>query len=427
MMTRKSVYVAGVALAALCAANPALAQQVHAEGDEIGTAIRAMRGSMEAFQARADEQLGAVAARLDQCEARLGEVTASADELMAAQTAQRLNGGGSAPSPEGQAYAATFVNFFRFGGDHEGALKAMAVQAGLTTGSDPDGGYLVPTEMSDRIRQLAGTASRVRQLAEVVRIGGGSYEVLVDVQGEDGGWVGETQSRGDTEGPKLAKLTFTPGEIYAKPKASQRLLDSAAFDVAGWLGTATQRVFGRKEGAAFINGDGVEKPKGILSYDKVADASWSWGKLGFVISGGSAGFAATNPWQALSDVVTALAPEYRANARWLMNRKTLGAIDKFADADGRPIFRGAISIDQPATLLGYPIEIDDNMPDIGAGAFPIAFADFQAGYVVVDQGGVRVLRDPYSQKPFVEFYTTMYVGGGVQNFEAIKLLKIADS
>jgi HK97 family phage major capsid protein len=188
-----------------------------------------------------------------------------------------------------------------------------------------------------------------------------------------------------------------------------------------------QIVFAEQEGDAFINGDGVNKPRGLLTYTTVADASWSWGSIGYVASGASGAFAASDPSDALLDLAYAPKQGYRANAHWVMNRKTEAAIRKLKDGQGNYIWAPGAAAGDPATLFGYPVAEAEDMPDIAANSLSIAFGDFARGYLVVDRVGVRVLRDPYSAKPFVLFYTTKRVGGGVQNFEAIKLMKFAAS
>jgi HK97 family phage major capsid protein len=185
--------------------------------------------------------------------------------------------------------------------------------------------------------------------------------------------------------------------------------------------------FAEQEGAAFVNGDGTNKPKGFLASTIVADSAWSWGNLGYVASGAAGAFAAASPSDALVDLVYSLRAGYRQNASFVMNRKTQSAIRKFKDAQGNYLWQPPASAGAPATLMGFPLVEAEDMPDIAANALAIAFGDFRRGYLVVDRAGIRILRDPYSAKPYVLFYTTKRVGGGVQDYAAIKVMKFAAS
>jgi HK97 family phage major capsid protein len=211
------------------------------------------------------------------------------------------------------------------------------------------------------------------------------------------------------------------------PAATQTLLDDAQVDIEQWLANEVQIVFAEQEGAAFINGDGSAKPTGFLHYTAVADASWSWGNLGYIASGAAGAFATEDPADALINLAYAPKQGYRANGTWVMNRKTESLIRKFKDGDDNYIWQPGVAAGQSASLLGYPVAEAEDMPDIAANSLSIAFGDFARGYLIVDRVGINVLRDPFSAKPYVLFYTTKRVGGGVQNFEAIKLMKFAAS
>ncbi len=237
------------------------------------------------------------------------------------------------------------------------------------------------------------------------------------------GWAGETAARPQTSSAQLAELAFPVMELYAMPAATQALLDDSAVDIEAWMSSEIEIAFAEQEGAAFVNGDGVTQPSGFLTAPKAADASWSWGKLGYVTTGVSGGFAASGASDVLIDTIYALKAGYRQNASIVMNRKTQNQIRRFKDANGNYLWLPPTGPGQPASLMGYPVVEAEDMPNIGADSFSIAIGDFRAGYLVVDRLGVRVLRDPYSAKPYVLFYTTKRVGGGVQNFEAIKLVK----
>jgi HK97 family phage major capsid protein len=241
------------------------------------------------------------------------------------------------------------------------------------------------------------------------------------------GWVAETASRTQTNTATLAELSFPTMELYAMPAATQALLDDAAVDVESWIASEVDIAFAEQEGTAFISGDGTNKPKGILAYTTIANASWTWGNIGFVASGAAGAFAATSPLDVLIDTVYALKAGHRQNGAFLMNRKTQSTMRRFKDDNGNYLWRPPASAGEPASLMGFPLVESEDMPDVAAGSLSIAFGDFRAGYLIVDRIGVRILRDPFSAKPYVLFYTTKRVGGGVQDFEAIKLIKFAAS
>src|SRR3954451_25344436 len=214
-------------------------------------------------------------------------------------------------------------------------------------------------------------------------------------------------------------------ELYAMPAATQTLLDAAIVNIDEWIAGEVETAFAEQEGAAFVNGDGVNKPKGFLTSDTVDNAAWTWCKLGFVGTGAAGAFPAADPSDKLIELIYALKSGYRQNAAFKMNRRMQSVLRKFKDGQGRYLWQPPAAVGQPATLMGFPVVEAEDMPAIGAGAPAIAFGDFRRGYLVVDRAGVRVLRDPYSAKPYVLFYTTKRVGGGVQDFNAIKLLKFA--
>jgi HK97 family phage major capsid protein len=216
-------------------------------------------------------------------------------------------------------------------------------------------------------------------------------------------------------------------ELYAMPAATTSLLDDSAVDIDSWLAAEVEAVFAEQEGAAFVNGDGVNKPRGFLNYPTVAESAWSWGNLGYIATGVAGALPSTNPADVLIDTVYALRAGYRQNAAWVMNRKTQAAVRKLKDGQGNYLWQPPVTAGGDASLMGFKLVEAEDMPDIAANAAPIAFGNFNRGYLVVDRLGVRILRDPYSAKPYVLFYTTKRVGGGVQDFNAIKLLKVAVS
>jgi|GEM_PF-21875 len=325
--------------------------------------------------------------------------------------------GGAAPSPVRQAFDA----YVRRG--DEAGLRQAEVKA-MSAGSDADGGYLVPDELDTEIGRRLSELSPIRSIATVRQVSGAVLKKPFALDGMATGWVGETDARPQTNAPQLAELQFPTMELYAMPAATASLIEDGALDIEGWIAAEVEAAFAEQEGAAFVTGDGVNKPRGFLDYPSVADDSWSWGNLGHIATGSAGAFGA-DPSDRLVELIYALKAGHRQNGRFVMNRKTQSQIRKFKDADGNYLWVPPAGVGQAASLMGFPVVEAEDMPDVAANALAIAFGDFRRGYLVVDRTGVRILRDPYSAKPYVLFYTTKRVGGGVQNFEAIKLLKFA--
>lgn len=294
---------------------------------------------------------------------------------------------------------------------------------GLSVGSDTDGGYVVPDETERSINRALRSISPMRAIAGVRQVSGSVYKKPYAISGFATGWVGETDARPETDSPKLAELAFPTVELYAMPAATQSLLDDAAVDIDQWIAEEVRATFAAQEGTAFITGDGVNKPKGFLSYPTVDNASWTWGSIGTIATGEAGAFPASDPADKLIDLVYSVKGGYRANGTFVMSRSTQSAVRKMKDGDGTYLWQPSAKPGEPASLMGFPLVESEDMPDIALDSHAIAFGDFRRGYLIVDRVGIRVLRDPYSAKPYVLFYTTKRVGGGVQDFEAIKLLK----
>lgn len=355
-------------------------------------------------------------------------------QLEAIETAvargQYTGGGGSSLSGFGagidtqaaREHKEKFLAWARKGSDPDG-LRSLEVQANLSTLSDPDGGFLVPIEIEKSIERLALASVAMRRLARVVT-SKGEYTKPLSKGGATGGWVAEKAARPETDTPGLTLFSPPLCEIYAMPSVTQKLLDLSDFDVENWLLEEINDVFVTTEGTGFITGNGVSRVKGIIDAAlMIANASWEYGKTGY-IAGGHASLL--NNADKLFSLQHALKPVYRQNGTWLMNDATLETVRKFKDGDGNYIWRPGLAENAPDTLLGKPVEIDDNMPDIGANAYPIAFGDFKRAYTIVDHvSGVRLLRDPFTVKGFVNFYVTKRIAAGISNYEAIKFLKIA--
>lgn len=337
---------------------------------------------------------------------------------------------------EYKAYSEAFGSFLRM---HPDAMT-QEVKAAMQVGNDPDGGYWVPTQMANDIKTRIFETSPMRQNASLITITTDSIKFPTDTNdGTSGGWVGETASRSVTATPQIGEQEIYVREQYAMPKVTQKLLDMATIDVESWLNGKIADKMTRTENAAFVTGTGVNQPRGFMDYKSAAvttdDASRSWGVLQYIVTGASAAFPALSGITGAGDttsLITTIAklnPAYRAGSSWYMNRATEAAVRKLTDADGRylvgmgDIRDGALGF----TLFGYPIVNFEDMADIGADSFSIAFGNMSVGYQVVDGRGIRILRDPYTDKPYVLFYTTKWTGGDVVNFDAIKLVKFGTS
>jgi HK97 family phage major capsid protein len=306
-----------------------------------------------------------------------------------------------------------------------GTLRDLERKA-LSVGSDPDGGYLVPEETERTVNRALKAISPIRAIAGIRQVSGSVYKRPFSVTGPATGWVAETASRPQTNAPTLDELSFPTTELYAMPAATSSLLDDSAVNIDEWLAEEVRIAFAEQEGTAFVSGNGTNKPKGFLAYTTVANASWSWGNLGFIATGTDGAFPSTDPGDKLIDLIYALKAPYRGNAHFVMNRSTQSAVRKMKDGDDNYLWQPSGKPGDAPTLMGFPVAESEDMPNMAADSLSLAFGDFQRGYLIVDRVGIRVLRDPYSSKPYVLFYTTKRVGGGVQDFDAIKLLKFAD-
>ena len=331
-------------------------------------------------------------------------------------------GGGQPRSTVSLQHKAAFETYMRKG--ESGPLAALEAKA-LSIGSSTDGGYLVPPETEAAVMLAMRDISPIRAIATVQQVSSNVYNKPFSTTGFAAGWVGEAAARPQTATTTLSNMSFQTMELYSMPAATSQLLDDAIVNIDQWIADEVRLVFAQQEGRAFVNGDGVNKPKGFMAYATVDNATWSFGNLGTVSTGVAGAFPAATAADKLIDLVYALRAGYRGNARFVMNRATEAAVRKMKDGAGRYVWEPSTTPGEPATLMGFPVIESEDMPDMSPGSNAIAFGDFQRGYLIVDRTGISVLRDPYSAKPYVLFYTTKRVGGGVQDFEAIKLLKFA--
>lgn len=394
---------------------------------EARAAMHEMMAAFEAFKGANDARLDEIEKKAS-ADALLEEKVARIDQAVAGAQARldrvlsesrRPAVGTAVPVTPPEAKSA-FDGYLK-----TGQTFGLELKTGLSAAGS--GGYVVPIETERAIERRLMAGSPMREIATVRTVGSGVFKKPVSTAGVTAGWVAETASRPETDPATLALLEFPSADLYACPAATQTLLDDALVDLDEWLAAEVEDAFAAQETTAFVSGDGTNKPKGFLSYTTVADASHAWGQIGYVASGNAGAFASTNPADKLIDLVYAPKAQFRPNGRFVMNRKTVSAVRKFKDADGNYIWQPATRAGETASLLGYPVTEIETMPDIAANSLSIAFGDFQRGYLIVDRAGVRVLRDPYSAKPYVLFYTTKRVGGGVQNFDAIKVMKFSAS
>jgi HK97 family phage major capsid protein len=324
---------------------------------------------------------------------------------------------GSFGAADMDGYKAAFDTFLRKGEEVMGPDERKA----LSVGTDPDGGYVVNPDLSGRIVMKVFETSPMRAYASIQVISSDALEGLFDLNEASSGWVGETDSRPETNTPQLGKWRIPAHELYAKPKATQKLLDDASINMEAWLASKVSEKFARDEANAFVVGNGVNKPRGFLTYSSGTTLPGTIERFDTGVNGAFA--AAPNGGDVLINALYGLKQQYRANATWFMNRATLKLTRKLKDSDGAYLWSPGIAAGQPASLLGYPVASFEDMPDPATDSLSIAVGDMREAYQIVDRLGIRTLRDPYSAKPYVEFYTTKRVGGDVVNFEAIKLIE----
>ncbi len=405
------------------------APESKAAGADLSLAFDDLRYTLETYRVSNDERLAEIETRsgVDPLtEEKMARMDTALDDAM--RRIDRLTLDRSRPAlgrdeprdPLVGEHKAAFASYIRSG--EAGGLKRLEGKA-LSAGSGPDGGYLAPSTVESEILRRLASVSPIRSIATVRTISSGTYKKAFSTTGPASGWVAEAAARPQTGTPTLAELSFPAMELYAMPAATQTLLDDAIVNIDQWIAEEVESAFAEQEGAAFVIGDGVDKPKGFLAYPTVAETSWSWGNIGVLNTGVAGNFAAATPADILVDLVYALKAGYRQNASFVMNRKTQATVRKFKDTTGQYLWQPPSSVGAPATLLGFPLVEAEDMPNIANNAVALAFGDFRRGYLVVDRAGVRILRDPYSAKPYVLFYTTKRVGGGVQDFAAIKGLK----
>ena len=364
-----------------------------------------------ARQDRTEAEVTALRTDVEEVKARVDRISLAASRA-AARPALAPAGQETAPEVKG------FVDgYLRRGAAHE--IKSIS-------GTVPsDGGYAVPRQIDAAIARALTEISPIRAIAQVVQTGSAGYRKLVTTGGTASGWVSETTARPGTATPDFHEIAPPTGELYANPAASQAMLDDVGFDLETWLASEIAVEFARAEGAAFVNGSGINQPEGFLTAPATtaADGVRSFGSLQYIGSGDAAGLGGS-PELRLIDLVHTLKAGHRQGASFVMNSATLAEVRKVKTADGAFLWQPGLVAGQPDRLLGYPVIEAEDMPDVAAGTYPIAFGNFRHGYLIAERSATQILRDPFTNKPFVHFYATKRVGGQVLDSEAIKLLKV---
>lgn len=433
----------GKAFEAFKEANDTRLKEIEKKGSEdavtadkvarIDSALNDLAEAKEAVERKLPARLDAIEAKFNR--AMLGgdlkaDEKASAElrvfnAEVKARAAQRGKHSGPEFDARGYAdYRNAFVSYLRKGRDEMDPNEVKALAATV----DPDGGYLVPADMSGRIVARAFETSPMREFAAVQVISSDALEGLYDLQaGVSGGWVSEKAARPETNTPQLGKWRIEVNEQYANPAATQRILDDAVINVEAWLATKTGDILGRNENAAFVTGDGVGKPRGFASYATAAtaDAARAWGVAEHVNTGAAGGFLTTAAGpDCLLDVIGAFKAVYiNANTAWYANRAAITASRKLKDQQGGYLWQPGLQVGQPQNLLGFPVRTMQDMAALASGSLSMALADMSQAYQIVQRAGITTLRDPFTNKPFVHFYSTARVGGALVDFEAIKFVR----
>lgn len=384
-----------------------------------------LKGTFEDFKKKNDKELegikaekGKLSEEVDKINEKLGNLDKLKTELE--KELKEAKRPGATDGKEVGEHKSAFYQFLRKGIDD--GLSELEIKAVQTT-NNQDGGYAVPEELDRTLLELLKDESPMRAVCSQMTIGTPDYKKLVNLGGAGSGWVGETDNRPATGTPTIAQIQAYMGEIYANPQATQTSLDDVFFDVENWISTEVAQEFAEKEGQAFLLGDGDKKPKGILAYAMATtnDKTRAFGTLQQIKSGQAGNFTGDN----LIDLIYSLKKGYRNGALFMMTNLTQSKVRKFKDSEGNYIWQPGLQLGQPSTLLGYGIEENEDMPESEADANAVLFGNFKRGYLITDRMGTRVLRDPYTNKPYVGFYTTKRTGGMLTDSNAIKVLTLA--
>lgn len=396
------------------------------EQNDVALVAQELQQKFDAFKEKNDKRIDAIeqekgklAGEVENLNGKLSELdalkTALEDELK--QVKRPGNGQDTKVITE---HKTAFVQFVRKGKDDG---LAELEQKAMQTTTDPDGGYAVPEELDRNIISALKDEVVMRSECTVIAMGTPNYKKLVNKGGTNSGWVGEVDTRPETKTSQLATIEPVWGEIYANPMATQTMLDDAFFDVENFIVSELTQEFAEQEEIAFTLGDGSKKPKGLLAYgsDIKEDKDRDWGKLQHLLTAKKNAITADD----IVKLVYSLRKPYRTGARWMMNNSTLFTVRTLKDSQGNYLWQPGLQLGQPSSLLSYGIAENEQFPDIAADGTPIGFGNFKRCFTILDRIGVRLLRDPYTKKPFVGFYTTKRVGSMMVDSDAVKLLKIA--
>lgn len=398
---------------------PADIQDVQQVANELGARFNEFTQKNDQRLSGIEQEKSKLAETVEKMNGQLSELDNLRNDLLAElKSARRPGGGAPGLSKEQAEHKSAFEAFVRKG--NEDGLRELERKA-LNTTTDEDGGFAVPEELDRTLIELAREESVMRQECNGITLGGTGYKKLANLGGAQSGWVGEEEARPATGTPKLALVEPNWGEVYANPQATQSMLDDVFFDVDKWLTGEVNIEFSETEEAGFSYGDGVKKPKGLFAFatDVKGDKERDFRKLQHLVTGG-ADLTADD----LIKLVHTLRKGYRRGAKWMMNGMSVQAIRLLKDSQGNYLWRPGLMEDAPSVLLGYGVAENEEMPDIAAGVQPFAFGNFKRAYTIIDRIGTRVLRDPYTNKPYVGFYTTKRVGGMLENAQAVKMLQI---
>ena len=427
LMAAGAAYASAVdAVAAKASAKPVprglMAVRADGAPGDIKATVEALNKAFATFREEHSKQLDEVkkgtadalqALKVDAINADISRLQKEVDDTNLKLAAAQMGAGTDGKKVKDAEYTGAFSSH----------MKRGEVNAALNKGVASEGGYLAPTEWDRTITDRLISVSPMRAIAAVQKISTAGFTKLFNNRGTTSGWVGEAAARPQTNTPTFGSLAYTPGEIYANPAATQQMLDDAEVDLETWLAGEVETEFAYQEGLAFLAGTGVSRPNGILTYitGGANAATHPWGDIKAVNSGAAAAITADS----IVSLIYALPSEYTANARFVMNRSTQAAIRKLKDGQGNYLWQPSFVAGQPATIAGYGVTEMAGMPDVAASAKAVLFGDFKRGYLIVDRTGVRVLRDPFTNKPYVHFYTTKRVGGGLLNPDVIKALNIS--
>lgn len=420
-MKQNRIILAQAAALALAAkpAPRAIVSGVRADGGNVTQIVQQLQQAFATFKDEHTRQVAEIkagindplqAGKVEKINEEIANLQAAIDQANTKMAALEMGGAGSGRQVKDKEYSEAFQAHVRRGD----------VQAALNKGSAEDGGYTSPIEWDRTITDKLLIVSPMRALCSVQSVSGTGYKKLVNLRGTTSGWVGETDDRPETATPTLKEQGYSWGELYANPSATQQMLDDSEIDIEAWLAGEVDVEFAYQEGKAFVSGDGTKKPRGLLTYAAGGTALHPLGGIEVIPSGAAGGITG----DAILDLVYALPETFTGNAKFAMNRNTMLKVRKLKDSDGNYLWQPSLQAGQPATLAGYAAADIPDMPSVAANALSIAFGDFKRAYKILDRIGVRVLRDPYTKKPYVMFYTTKRVGGGLENPECMKFMRI---